>query len=130
MRETTTGLMARSEPEGRPIVRTNGVLGGDPRIGVHHVVPLVFEARYTVEHVVTVTYPNLIDSDNLEGDSGTHENINLAPCLRDNPCYTGIQSTDFTVSAVATIELRSCEGGLSAEWIWVEIGCVSSRVSR
>ena len=62
--------MARSETEGRPIVRTDSVLGGDPRIegtriGVHHVVPLVLEDEYTVEHVVTVTYPDLTEGDVL-----------------------------------------------------------------
>lgn len=62
--------MARSEAEGRPIVRTDGVLGGKPRIegtriGVHHVVPLILESKTTVEHVVTVTYPDLSEGDVL-----------------------------------------------------------------
>lgn len=62
--------MAAPETEGRSIVRTEGVLGGDPRIdgtriGVHHVVPLILDGENTVEHVVTVTYPELSEGDVL-----------------------------------------------------------------
>ena len=62
--------MATGETEGRPIVRTDSVLGGDPRIegtriGVHHAVPLVLEDEYTIEHIVTVTYPDLSEGDVL-----------------------------------------------------------------
>jgi uncharacterized protein (DUF433 family) len=62
--------MVTGETEGRPIVRTDSVLGGKPRIegtriGVHHVAPLILEKGNTVEHVVTVTYPDLSEGDVL-----------------------------------------------------------------
>ena len=62
--------MVTGETEGRPVVRTDNVLGEKPRIegtriGVHHVVPLVLEDEYTIEHVVTVTYPDLSEGDVL-----------------------------------------------------------------
>jgi uncharacterized protein (DUF433 family) len=62
--------MAQSEAEGRPIVRTESILGGDPRIegtriGVHHVVYPILEGEYSIEHVVTVTYPDLSEGDVL-----------------------------------------------------------------
>jgi uncharacterized protein (DUF433 family) len=62
--------MARSETDGRPIVRTEGTLSGDPRIegtriGVHHVVYPILEGEYSIEHMVTVTYPDLSERDVL-----------------------------------------------------------------
>ena len=55
---------------GRPIVRTDGVLGGNPRIegtriGVHHVVYPILEGNSSVEHMVSVTYPDLTEGDVL-----------------------------------------------------------------
>lgn len=46
------------------IVRTEGILGGDPRIeghriGVHHVVESVLEGKYTVDEVAYTIYPQL-----------------------------------------------------------------------
>lgn len=62
--------MARSETDARDIVRTEGVLGGDPRIdgtriGVHHVVPYVLEDKYTVSEVAHLIYPELSEEDVL-----------------------------------------------------------------
>lgn len=55
---------------GRPIVRADGVLGGNPRIegtriGVHHVVYPILEGNSSVEHMVSVTYPDLTEGDVL-----------------------------------------------------------------
>jgi uncharacterized protein (DUF433 family) len=62
--------MAAPETEGRSIVRTEGVLGGKPRIdgtriGVHHVVPYVLEDKYTVSEVAYLIYDHLSEGDVL-----------------------------------------------------------------
>ena len=62
--------MATGETAGRAIVRTDSVLGGDPRIegtriGVHHVVYPILEGESSVEHMVTVTHPDLSEADVL-----------------------------------------------------------------
>lgn len=62
--------MAAPETETREIVTTEEVLGGDPRIdgtriGVHHVVPLVLDDKYTVDEVAHMIYPSLSEGDVL-----------------------------------------------------------------
>lgn len=62
--------MATGETEGRSIVRTDSVLGSDPRIdgtriGVHHIVFPILEGKYSIEHLVNVTYPELSEDDVL-----------------------------------------------------------------
>jgi uncharacterized protein (DUF433 family) len=62
--------MPTAETEGRPIVRTDSVLGGDPRIkgtriGVRHVVYPILEGEYSIEHMTSVTYPELSQGDIL-----------------------------------------------------------------
>lgn len=63
-------MAAPETTDAREIVRTEGILGGDPRIegtriGVHHVVPLVLEDKYTVEEVAATIYPDLTEKDVL-----------------------------------------------------------------
>jgi|AntDeeMinimDraft_5_1070356.scaffolds.fasta_scaffold15369_3 uncharacterized protein (DUF433 family) len=62
--------MATGATEGRSIVRTESVLGGDPRIdgtriGVHHVVFPILDGEYTIDQLVSVTYPDLSEGDVL-----------------------------------------------------------------
>lgn len=62
--------MATGEIEGRSIVRTENILGGDPRIdgtriGVHHVVVPLLEGEHTIDQMVRVTYPDLSEGDVL-----------------------------------------------------------------
>lgn len=63
--------MAQSEiTDAREIVRTEGVLGGDPRIdgtriGVHHIVPYVLGDKYTVKEVAYMIYTDLSEGDVL-----------------------------------------------------------------
>lgn len=62
--------MATGEAEGRLIVRTESVLGGDPRIdgtriGVHHVVFPLLEGEHTIDQMVTEIHPDLTEGDVL-----------------------------------------------------------------
>lgn len=54
----------------REIVRTERILGGDPRvdgtqIGVHHVISHPLGGKYTVEEVAFMIYPDLSEADVL-----------------------------------------------------------------
>jgi uncharacterized protein (DUF433 family) len=80
--------MATERIEGRSIVRTESVLGGKPRIegtriGIHHVAPLVLEGDDSVEHVVTVTYPELSGNDVLSALAYYIENREEMEAMRE-----------------------------------------------
>jgi uncharacterized protein (DUF433 family) len=102
--------MATGETEGREIVRTEDTLGGKPRldgtrIGVHHVAPLILEKENTVEHVVTVTYPELSEGDVLSALAYYIENReNVEAIRREND---RVRENEITGPDELQRELRS-----------------------
>ena len=80
--------MATERIEGRSIVRTESVLDRKPRIegtriGIHHLAPLVLEGDDSVEHVVTVTYPELSGNDVLSALAYYIENREEMEAMRE-----------------------------------------------